>query len=110
LHIWAKDLFVEAMAARTHGADGYQAQHSKAVARRLTAMPEVLPVQLQQTLWGTGVKLCFDLAVADECNSNHKQCCANDPQPEEPTSPIHCSICRCHSTGSVTAAIIKSQL
>jgi hypothetical protein len=43
LFICAKDLFVEAIAPHTW-AEVYQAQHSKAVARRLTAMPEVLPV------------------------------------------------------------------
>jgi hypothetical protein len=43
LFICAKDLFVEAIAQHTW-AEVYQAQHSKAVARRLTAMPEVLPV------------------------------------------------------------------
>src|SRR5262249_57114615 len=32
----------------------------------------------------------LDLAVADECDRNHEQCCANNPQPEEHTSPIHC--------------------
>jgi len=56
-----------------------QAQHSKAVARRLTAMPEVLPVQFMQMLCSNGVKLLRDLAVADECNGNHEQRCANDP-------------------------------
>ena len=50
-----------------------QAQHSKAVARRLTAMPEVLPVQFVQMLCSNGVKLCFDLAVAEECDGDHKQ-------------------------------------
>jgi hypothetical protein len=44
----------------------------KAVARRLTAMPEVLPVQFMQMLCSNGVKLLRDLAVADECNSNHE--------------------------------------
>src|SRR5262249_44747735 len=62
----------------------------KAVARRLTAMPEVLPVQFKQMLCSNGVKLCFDLAVTDECNDKHKQRRANDPQSETPTSPIHC--------------------
>jgi hypothetical protein len=50
-----------------------KAQHSKAVARRLTAMPEVLPVQFMQMLCSNGVKLGLDLTVADECDSNHKQ-------------------------------------
>jgi hypothetical protein len=63
----------------------------KAVARRLTAMPEVLPVPFKQMLCSNGVKLSLDLTVADERDSNHEQYCANDPQPEEPTSPIHCS-------------------
>ena len=36
-------------------------------------MPEVLPVQFMQMLCSDGVKLCFDLAVADECDSKHKQ-------------------------------------
>ena len=36
-----------------------------------------------------GVKLRLDLAVANECDSNHEQRCANDPQPEEPTPPVH---------------------
>ena len=76
------------MAAHTHGAE---AQHSKAVARRLTAMPEVLPVQFMQMLCSNGVKLRLDFAVADQRYGNHKQRRANDPQPEEPTSPIHCS-------------------
>jgi hypothetical protein len=31
----------------------------------------------------------LDLAVADECDGKHKQHCANDPQSEEATSPIH---------------------
>jgi hypothetical protein len=53
-------------------------------------MPEVLPVQFMQALSSNGVKLRLDFAVADQCNGKHKQCCANDPQPEEPTSPIHC--------------------
>src|SRR6516165_909905 len=77
--------------ARRHWGRCLQAQHSKAVARRLTAMPEVLPVQFMQMLCSNGVKLFLDLAVADECDSNHEQCCANNPQSEEPTSPIHCS-------------------
>src|SRR6516225_805718 len=63
----------------------------KAVARRLTTMPEVLPVQFMQMLCSNGVKLSLDLTVADECDGQHKQCCANDPQSEQPTSPIHCS-------------------
>jgi len=29
-----------------------------------------------------GVKLRLDLTVAHECDSNHKQHCANNPQPE----------------------------
>jgi len=66
----------------THMGRCLQDQHSKAVARRLTAMPEVLPVQFMQMLRSNGVKLLRDLAVADECNSNHEQCCANDPQSE----------------------------
>src|SRR5262249_8839626 len=36
-----------------------------------------------------GVKLRLDLAVANECDGNHEQRCANDPQPEEPTPPVH---------------------
>ena len=56
----------------THMGRCLQDQHSKAVARRLTAMPEVLPVQFMQTLCSNGVKLLRDLAVADECNSNHE--------------------------------------
>ena len=60
---------------------------------RLAAMPEVLPVQFMQMLCSNGVKPRIDLAVADECNSKHKQHRANDPQPEEPTSPIHCLTC-----------------
>jgi hypothetical protein len=59
-----------------------QDQHSKAVARRLTAMPEVLPVQFMQTLCSNGVKLRLDFAIADECDSKHEQYCANNPQPE----------------------------
>src|SRR5215467_12589646 len=31
----------------------------------------------------------LDVAVADECDGKHKQHCANDPQSEEPTSPVH---------------------
>jgi hypothetical protein len=58
---------------------------------RLAAMPEVLSVQFMQMLCSNGVKLLRDLAVADECDSKHKQRCANDPQSEKPTSPIHCS-------------------
>ena len=46
----------------------------KAVARRLTAMPEVLPVQFMQMLCSNGVKLSLDLTVADECDSNHEKC------------------------------------
>ena len=80
LFICAKDLLVEAMAAHTHGADAYklsiQGRGSPA------AMPEVLPVQFMQMLCSNGVKLRLDLAVAEECNGKHKQCCANDPQPE----------------------------
>jgi len=53
-------------------------------------MPEVLPVQFMQTLCSNGVKLSLDFTVADERYSQHKQHCANDPQSEEPTSPIHC--------------------
>ena len=37
-------------------------------------MPEVLPVQFMQMLCSNGVKLRLDHAVADECNSKHKQC------------------------------------
>ena len=40
---------------------------------RLAAMPEVLPVQFMQALSSNGVKLRLDFAVADECDSNHKQ-------------------------------------
>ena len=50
-----------------------KAQHSKAVARRLTAMPEVLPVQFMQMLCSNGVKLRLDLAVADQRNGNHER-------------------------------------
>jgi len=39
---------------------------------RLAAMPEVLPVQFMQMLCSNGVKLGFDLAVADECDGKHK--------------------------------------
>jgi hypothetical protein len=54
-------------------------------------MPEVLPVQFMQMLCSNGIKLRLDFAVADQRYGKHKQCCANDPQPEEATSPIHCS-------------------
>jgi hypothetical protein len=92
LFICAKDLFVAATWRPTHTwGRCLQAQHSKAVARRVTAMPEVLPVQFKQMLCSNGIKLLRDLAIADECNSNHKQGCANNPQSEEPTSPVHCS-------------------
>src|SRR5262249_55520342 len=53
----------------------------------------------ERTIWplggdgGSRVKLLLDLRVADECNSKHKQHRANDPQPEEATSPIHCLTC-----------------
>src|SRR5215467_7660622 len=76
---------------RLFGSDAYKLNIQGRAARRLTAMPEVLPVQFKQMLCSNGVKLFLDLAVADECDGQHKQCCANDPQPEEPTSPIHCS-------------------
>jgi len=88
LFICAKDLFIEAVAAQTHGADAYQ--HSRPLLARLAAMPEVLPVQFMQMLCGNGVILRLDFAVADQRYGNHEQRCANDPQPEEPTSPIHC--------------------
>src|SRR5215831_8774960 len=78
------------MAALTHGPMPTSSTF-KAAARRLAAMPEVLPVQFMQMLCSNGVKLSLDLTVADECDGQHKQCCANDPQSEEPTSPIHCS-------------------
>src|SRR5262249_43192994 len=42
-----------------------------------------------QMLCSNGVKLRLDFAVADQPSGNHKQCCANNPQPEEPTSPVH---------------------
>src|SRR5215467_2036691 len=67
-----------------------QAQHSRPWLARLATMPEVLPVQFMQMLCSNGVKLRLDLAVAEECNGKHKQCCANDPQPEEAPSPVHC--------------------
>jgi hypothetical protein len=65
--------------------------HSRPWLARLAAMPEVLPVQFMQMLCSNGVKLRLDFAVADQRYGNHKQRRANDPQPEEPTSPIHCS-------------------
>ena len=40
-------------------------------------------------LCSNGVKLRLDFAVADQRYGNHKQRRANDPQPEEATSPIH---------------------
>ena len=64
--------------------------HSRPWLARLAAMPEVLPVQFMQMLCSNGVKLRLDFAVADQRYGNHKQRRANDPQPEEPTSPIHC--------------------
>jgi len=64
LFICAKDLFIEAVAAETHGADAYQ--HSRPWLARLAAMPEVLPVQFMQMLCGNGVKLRLDFAVADQ--------------------------------------------
>jgi hypothetical protein len=74
-------------ARRSHGGPHtwgrcLQAQHSTPWLARLAAMPEVLPVQFMQMLCSNGVKLRLDLAVAEECNGKHKQCCANDPQPE----------------------------
>jgi hypothetical protein len=72
LFISAKDLFVENMVAHTHG-PMLQAQHSKVVARRLTAMPEVLPVQFMQMLCSNGVKLRFEIAVADGSDRKHEQ-------------------------------------
>jgi hypothetical protein len=65
--------------------------HSRPWLARLAAMPEVLPVQFMQMLCSKGVKLRLDFAVADQRYGNHKQRRANDPQPEAPTSPIHCS-------------------
>ena len=70
--------------------------HRKDRPRSRTADPD-LSIS-ERTIWplggdgGSRVKLLLDLRVADECDSNHKQHRANDPQPEEPTSPIHCWI------------------
>src|SRR5262249_8386792 len=89
--ICAKNLLIEATWRPSHMGPMPTSSTFKAVARRLTAMPEVLPVQFMQMLCSNGVKLSLDLTVADECDGQHKQCCANDPQSEEPTSPIHCS-------------------
>src|SRR5262249_41929680 len=68
-----------------------EVMHSRPWLARLAVMPEVLPVQFMQMLCSNGVKLRLDFAVADQRYGNHKQRRANDPQPEEPTSPIHCS-------------------
>src|SRR5262249_18725634 len=72
----------------THMGRCLQAQHSRPWLARLAAMPEVLPVQFMQMLCSYGVKLCLDLTVADKCDGKHTQYCANDPYPEEPTSPV----------------------
>ena len=90
-HLWgsficAKNLLIEATWRPSHMGPMPTSSTFKAVARRLTAMPEVLPVQFMQMLCSNGVKLSLDLTVADECDGQHKQCCANDPQSEEPTS------------------------
>jgi hypothetical protein len=77
LFICAKDLLSEAMAAHTHGADGLQVQHSRPWLAGMAAMPKVLPVQFKQMLCSNGVKLSLDLTVADECDSNHEQCCGH---------------------------------
>src|SRR5215471_11894178 len=68
-----------------------EVMHSRPWLARLAAMPGVLPVQFMQMFCSNGVKLRLDFAVADQRYGNHKQRRANDPQPEEPTSPIHCS-------------------
>src|SRR5215468_6455710 len=91
LFICAKDLFVEATASPQDMGRCLQAQHSRPWLARLAAMPEVLPVQFMQMFCSYGVKLRLDFAVADKCNSNYKQRCANDPQSQKATSPIHCS-------------------
>ena len=59
-----------------------EVMHSRPWLARLAAMPEVLPVQFMQMLCSNGVKLSLDFTVADERYSQHKQHCANDPQPE----------------------------
>jgi len=74
LFIGAKDLFDEATWRPSHMGPMPTSSTFKAVARRLTAMPEVLPVQFMQMLCSNGVKLSLDLTVADECDSNHEQC------------------------------------
>ena len=63
----------------------------KAVARPSSGDARGVAGAVHADALSNGVKLRRDFAVADQRYGNHKHRRANDPQPEEPTSPIHCS-------------------